>query len=59
MNNHHLSHHAIDMIKVGAANLGAITITLANVQASLSIISLLVAISYTVWKWVRDSKKNK
>lgn len=49
----------IDTAKVVAVNIGAITITATNIQAGLSIASLVLAISYTAWKWARDIKKNE
>jgi len=52
-------HDVIDTIKVVAANIGAITITAADIKNWLSIVSLLLAMSYTAWKWINDSKKKK
>lgn len=49
----------IDTTKVLLVNACAITITTANIQMSLSIVSLVLAICYTVWKWNRDIKNNR
>lgn len=56
----------IDMVKVVLANLGAITFGFIQLEKitetiewSLKIISLIVAISYTIWKWQKDLKKGK
>jgi hypothetical protein len=56
----------IDMVKVILANLGAITFGFIQLERmaegfewSLKIISLIVAIAYTVWKWRNDFKKAK
>lgn len=47
----------LDTAKVVGANAGAITITASGVQQTLSIISIVLAIGYTIWKWRRDFKK--
>jgi|GEM_PF-5773255 len=47
------------LIKVWVAVLGALSLTLAEVQAIVSIVALLVATGYTLWKWHRDAKKPK
>lgn len=52
-----MTNKATDVIKVLAINIGAITITVANIKDALTIVSLLIAISYTVWKWGKDIKK--
>ena len=56
----------IDMVKVILANLGAITFGFIQIEQmkdeiewSLKILSLLIAIGYTVWKWCNDIKKSK
>jgi hypothetical protein len=49
----------INIAKVVLMNLGAITISAANIQMALSIASLLLAISYTAWKWGNDIIKKK
>jgi len=50
-------HH--DIIQVISVHLGAISVTLMNVENILKITSLLLAIGYTCWKWYNDYKKNK
>jgi hypothetical protein len=42
-------HH--DIFQVLLAHLGAITISFLNVENTLKITSLLLAIGYTSWKW--------
>lgn len=32
-------------------------VTLDSIETALSILLLVVTISWTIWKWVRDSKK--
>ena len=54
-----MTNDQIDTIKVGLANIGAITITAAQVQDALSIASLTLAIGYTAWKWRNDILKKK
>ena len=49
----------IDTIKVILANVGAITISAANIQTALSIVSLVLAVSYTTWKWRNDILRKK
>ena len=50
-------HH--DIFQVLLAHLVAITITFLNVENTLKITSLLLAIGYTAWKWVTEYVKNK
>jgi hypothetical protein len=45
-------HH--DIFQVILAHLGAITISFLNVENTLKITSLLLAIGYTSWKWVTE-----
>jgi hypothetical protein len=42
-------HH--DIFQVLLAHLGAITVSFLNVENTLKITSLLLAIGYTSWKW--------
>jgi len=49
----------IDISKVLLVNTAAIGITIANIKDGLTIISLTIAIVYTLWKWQRDYKKEK
>jgi hypothetical protein len=56
----------MDMVKVVLANVGAITFGFIQIEQmkdeiewSLKILSLLIAIGYTVWKWCNDVKKSK
>ena len=48
-----------DVCKVLLVNTAAIGITIANIKDGLTIISLSIAIVYTLWKWNRDYKKGK
>lgn len=48
-----------DICKVLLVNTAAIGITIANIKDALTILSLLVAIGYTSWKWYKDFKKWK
>jgi hypothetical protein len=50
-------HH--DIFQVILAHLGAITISFLNIENTLKITSLLLAIGYTAWKWVTEYQKNK
>ncbi len=54
-----MTNDQIDTIKVVLANIGAITITAANIKTALSIVSLILAISYTAWKWANDVGKKR
>ena len=50
------------ILSVLAANVGALAVTiLSNVELILKIISLCLAIGYTIWRWWEDykNKKNK
>ena len=54
----------IDMVKVVLANLGAITFGFIQLERmaegiewGLKIVSLIVAIAYTIWKWRKDIKR--
>lgn len=50
-------HDTADVITVIAVHVSAIGITLLNVEMGLKIISLLVAIGYTAWRWFSEYKK--
>jgi hypothetical protein len=54
-----MSNDSINTIKVVLTNLGALTITVANIQTALSIVSLTLAICYTAWKWANDIDNKK
>lgn len=62
---HKLLHDHPDVLSVILAHTAAIGITFTNVELTLKIISLLLAIGYTAWKWIREykhgikTKKNK
>lgn len=46
-----------DIVKVLLVT--TIGITISQIEVALTIVSLSLAISYTVWKWSRDIKKPK
>jgi hypothetical protein len=46
----------LDITKVAGAAIGATTITIANINGILTTFSILLAISYTIWKWRKDYK---
>lgn len=50
-------HH--DIFQVLLAHLGAITVTFLNVESTLKLTSLVLAIGYTCWKWRTEYVKNK
>ena len=58
-----MSHDKIEVImdvtKVLAVNLTAITISIDNYNKVLTAISVTVALTYTIWKWQNDYKKSK
>ena len=47
-----------DSIQIISANAGAIGISLANVNDVLTLVSLTLAICYTVWKFLKLDNKN-
>jgi hypothetical protein len=56
----------LDMVKVVMANISAITFGFIHIEQmkdeiewGLKIVSLLIAIGYTIWKWRNDVKKSK
>jgi len=49
----------IDTSKVLGINAAAGIVTITNINAYLTTISILAAICYTIWKWGRDYKKIK
>lgn len=48
-----------DVISILLAHMAAIGISLTNVEWTLKILSLLMAIGYTGWKWIHEYKKTK
>ena len=52
-------HNHPDVLNVILAHLGAIAITLSDVETALKFISLITAIGYTLWKWRVEWVKNK
>jgi hypothetical protein len=56
---HKFFHEHPDVISVLLAHTGAIALTFTNVEWVLKILSLLLAIGYTGWKWVYEWKKSK
>lgn len=48
-----------DIAKVVGVHLGAVAVSFTNVERSLKLLSLLVAIGYGLWKWRVDYLKNK
>lgn len=52
-------HDHPDVLQVIMAHLGAITITFLDVENILKVMSLSLAILYTVWKWRYEWKKSK
>jgi hypothetical protein len=47
----------IDTCQVVSAQVLAVGIAIENYNTYLTTISLLLAIAYTTWKWVKDYKK--
>jgi len=47
-----------DIIKVMMVQIGALGVTLANIEAGLTIVSLLVTIMYVGWKWYNEYTRN-
>lgn len=52
-------HDHSDVFTVIVIHLSAIGVTLLNVELALKIISLLLAIGYTLWRWYKEWKKSK
>ena len=50
-------HILLDITKVGGAAIAATTVTIVDINAYLTTFSVILAISYTIWKWCKDSKK--
>lgn len=48
----------LDYFDVPVLHFVAISITFTNAESALKIVSLLLAIAYTIWKW-RSEFKNK
>ena len=47
-----------DTLQVGAANIGAIGISMAQINQILTAVSLIMAISFSVYKFYKSSKNN-
>jgi len=47
------------IVTASAITIGEIEISIEIIKNSLTIASIILAMSYTVWKWVRDIKKGK
>jgi len=56
MSNHH-QQILLDITKVGAATIAATTVTIADVNRYLTTVSLLLAISYTIYKFIKDRRE--
>ena len=56
---HNNNHILLDITKVAGATIAAATITISDVNAALTTVSICLAIFYTGWKWVKDIKKDK
>ena len=60
-----MTQKVVDTITVLAVNIGAIILNTTNslgasdLKNILSIISITLAIGYTIWKWSNDVKKKK
>jgi hypothetical protein len=52
---HHLTHK--DTIEVIMANVAALFISIQSINAALTTISLLLAITFTIYKFWKESKK--
>ena len=50
-------HNHPDVIQIILIHLGAISISFLDVEYFLKFSSLILAISYTVWKWRKEWKK--
>jgi len=46
-----------DVFKVGFLNISAFFLTFTNVESTLKILALTVTISYGLWKWYTEWKK--
>tara|TARA_R110000765_G_scaffold408321_1_gene505997 strand:- start:339 stop:521 length:183 start_codon:yes stop_codon:yes gene_type:complete len=47
----------IDVAKVGGTTFAAATMTFSDVNTYLTTASIVLAIAYTLWKWVHDARK--
>lgn len=56
---HKFLHEHPDVLSVVLAHIAAIGISLTNIELALKILSLLLAIGYTGWKWLHEWKKSK
>lgn len=48
-----------DVLKVGLLNILSFSISFTNIEAGLKILALTLTISYGVWKWYVEYKKEK
>ena len=48
-----------DVIQILSVNLGAIGITLLDVELGLKILCGMAAFGYTMWKWITEYKSSK
>ena len=57
INNKHTMKDTIeDTIQVGVANAGAISISLAEINEVLTTVSLVIAISFSIYKFIKTKK---
>ena len=49
----------LDYFDVPVLHCVAISITFTDAESSLKIFSFLLAIGYTIWKWITEYKNNK
>jgi hypothetical protein len=57
-----MSHHLVTSLEIGAvlsAHALAIIVNLSNVSDWLKLLSLVLAIGYTAWKWITDYRKEQ
>ncbi len=48
----------IDTAKVIGVAAGATSVTVADINAGLTTVAILISIAYTLWKWNKDVKKD-
>ena len=53
----HKSQILLDITKVAGAASAATVVKLADVNTALTTISICLAIGYTVYKWIKESRK--
>lgn len=56
---HKFLHDHPDVLSVICAHVAAIGLTFTNVEWTLKITSLLLAIGYTAWKWIHEYNGTK